>query len=78
MLEPGKEILLAHSAEEMTQYLESIDDAQAEQIAAAARERVCARDSSVTRAGELVRHLAIAREPALRSEIVGEQVVAAS
>jgi spore maturation protein CgeB len=78
LLEPGKEILLAHSAEEMTQYLQSIDEAQAEQIAAAARERVCARDSSVTRAGELVRHLAIAREPSMRSKIVGERVVAAS
>lgn len=78
LLEPGKEILLAHSAEEVTHYLESISDAQAEQIAAAARERVCARDSSVARAEELMRHLTAAGQPSVRSEVVGERAVAAS
>jgi spore maturation protein CgeB len=78
LLEPGKEVLLARSAAEMMHYLESISDAQAEQIAAAARERVCARDNSVSRAGELMRHLEAARQPSVRSPMVGERVVVAS
>lgn len=76
LLEPGKEVLLAHSAEEMMHYLENVSDAQAQQIAAAARERVCARDSSVARAEELMRHLTAARESSMRSEVIGERAVA--
>lgn len=76
LLEPGKEVLLARSPDEMTHYLESISDEQAEQIAAAARERVCEKHSSVARAGELVSHLTATRQPGLRSEVVGERVVA--
>ncbi|WP_157995127.1 CgeB family protein [Peristeroidobacter soli] len=63
VLEPGKEILLARSADEVTQHLENVSDAQAEQMAVAARERVCAEDSSVVRAGELMNYLSEARGP---------------
>lgn len=57
LLEPDKEILLARSPEDVTHYLDDVSDARAEQIAAAARERICAEDSSVSRAEELLNYL---------------------
>ena len=68
VLEPGKEILLAHSAADVTGHLESVSDAQALQIAAAARERICAEHSSAHRAAELESHLTAARASAERLE----------
>jgi spore maturation protein CgeB len=62
LLEPGKEILLANSTEDVTQFLENVSDAEAERIAGAARERICAEHSSVHRAEELESHLSAARE----------------
>jgi spore maturation protein CgeB len=61
VLEPGKEILLAHSADDVTAYLRDLSPAQAEQIAVAARERICAQHSSAHRADELESYLAAAR-----------------
>lgn len=61
VLEPGKEILLASSTDEVTRYLEDVSDAQARQIAIAARERVCAEHSSVHRAEQLEHYLNAAR-----------------
>jgi spore maturation protein CgeB len=68
VLEPGKEILLAHSAADVTAHLQGISDAQAEQIAAAARDRICAEHSSAHRAAELESYLAAARASAERHE----------
>lgn len=78
LLEPGKEILLARSSEDVTHFLEDVSDAQAEQIAAAARERVCAEDSSVARAEELLNYLGAPQGLIARPGVSGEQVVAAS
>jgi spore maturation protein CgeB len=78
LLEPDKEILLARSPEDVTHYLEDVSDAQAEQIAAAARERICAEDSSVARAEELMNHLGTVRGFNLRPETSSARVVAAS
>ncbi len=61
LLEPGREILLANSTEDVTQFLENVSDAEAAQIATAARERICAEHSSLHRAEELERYLSIAR-----------------
>lgn len=61
VFEPGKEILLARSAEDITDHLDNISDEQAQRIAAAARERVCAEHSSTRRAEELESYLAAAR-----------------
>lgn len=79
LLKPGKEILLARSADDVTHYLENVSDAEAEQIAAAARERVCAEDSSVCRAKELLNYLSAASgQLELHPETYGERVIAAS
>lgn len=78
LLEPDKEILLARSPEDVTHYLEDVSDAQAEQIATAARERVCAEDSSVARAEELLNYLGAPQGLNARPSVSGEQVVAAS
>lgn len=61
VLEPGKEILIAHTADDVTDHLRSFSDAQAREIADAARERVCAEHSSAHRAAELESYLAAAR-----------------
>ena len=68
MFEPGKEILLAQSAADVTAHLQGISDAQAQQIAAAAHERICVEHSSAHRAAELESYLAAARAPAVRHE----------
>lgn len=57
LLEPGKEILLAHSADDVTSVLRDMDHAQAQRIADAARERICAEHSSAQRALEFERYL---------------------
>ena len=57
LLEPGKEILLAHSADDVTSVLRDMDHAQARRIADAARERICAEHSSAQRALEFERYL---------------------
>jgi spore maturation protein CgeB len=61
VLEPGKEILIAHSADDVTSYLQNVTDAQTRDIAEAARERVCAEHSSDHRAAELESYLTAAR-----------------
>lgn len=61
VLEPGKEILIAHSANDVTSYLQTVSDAEARDIADAARERVCAEHSSAHRAAELESYLIEAR-----------------
>lgn len=64
VLEPGKEILIAHDADDVTRYLQSLTDAQTSEIANAARERVCAEHSSDHRAAELEDHLTAVRDSA--------------
>lgn len=61
VLEPGKEILLARSADDVTSYLQELSDEQAQQLASAARERVCAEHSSAHRGEELERYLEVSR-----------------
>lgn len=81
VLEPGKEILLARSTDDVTRYLEDVSDEQARQIAIAARERVCAEHSSVHRAEELERYLNAAHGGPDRRQAIGiggaERAVAA-
>lgn len=57
VLEPGKEILIAHSADDVTRYLRDVSDQETFNIAKAARERVCAEHSSAHRAAELENYL---------------------
>lgn len=61
VLEPGKEILIAHSADDVTEYLQGLSDSETSNMANAARERVCAEHSSAHRAAELENYLALAR-----------------
>jgi spore maturation protein CgeB len=83
LLEPGKEILLASSTEDVTHYIENLSDVEAERIAAAARERICAEHSSVHRAEELESYLSAARESKIRTPlpsvagVSGERAIAA-
>jgi len=83
LLEPGKEILLADSTEDVTRFLENVSDAEAEQIAAAARERICAEHSSVHRAEELEGYLSCVHRSEVRRPLApvagvsGERAVAA-
>lgn len=83
LLEPGREILLADSTEDVTRFLENVSDAEAGQIAAAARERICAEHSSVHRAEELERYLSAARQSEVRRPLAsvtgasGEHALAA-
>ncbi len=80
VLEPGTEILLARSADDVTRYLEELSDEQAQQVASAARERICAEHSSAHRAEQLESYLSQARTPPsqlkTRSEGTGERAVA--
>jgi spore maturation protein CgeB len=80
VLEPGKEILIAHSADDVTNYLQNVTDAQARDIAEAARERVCTEHSSDRRAAELESYLTAGRTPAgrmvRRSDEAGTRAVA--
>lgn len=69
MLEPGKEILLARSADEVTQYLGNVGDEQARRIADAARERICAEHSSARRAEEFENYLWSNREESIRTDL---------
>jgi spore maturation protein CgeB len=57
LLMPGKEILLAHCADDVTSLLRAMDQAEAQRIAGAARERVQAEHSSVQRALQFERYL---------------------
>jgi spore maturation protein CgeB len=61
VLTPNKEILLAHTAEDVTTYLQEVSDADARRLAMAARERISAEHSSARRAAELESYLAAAR-----------------
>lgn len=61
VLEPGKQILIARSADDVTDYLQNVSDEEARSIAAAARERVFAEHSSAHRAAELENYLMAAR-----------------
>lgn len=57
LFEPGKEILVARSTEDVVGYLDNVSDEHAGQIAAAARERVRAEHSSERRAEEFESYL---------------------
>ena len=70
VFEPDKEILLAHSTDEVTRHLDGVSDQRAQQIAAAARERICAEHSSSHRAEELEGYLAAARRGAVSGEAI--------
>jgi spore maturation protein CgeB len=61
VFEPGKEILLARNAAEVTAHVQGLSDAEARQIAAAAKERICSEHSSSHRAAELEKYLIAAR-----------------
>ena len=61
VLTPNKEILLAHTAEDVTTYLQDVSDADARRLAMAARERISTEHSSARRAAELESYLASAR-----------------
>jgi spore maturation protein CgeB len=80
VLEPGKEILIAHSADDVVRYLQNVSDAEAVEIADAARERVCAEHSSAHRAAELEIYLTAARtcagHPARMKADIGARAVA--
>jgi spore maturation protein CgeB len=58
---PGEEILVAHTAAQVTTYLQDLTASERELIAQAARERVLAAHSSSHRAAELERYIEIAR-----------------
>ncbi len=68
VLEPGKEILLAHSTDDVTRHLDCLSDEEAQQIADAARERICAEHSSTHRAEQLEGYLSA--EPDRRKAMV--------
>jgi spore maturation protein CgeB len=53
VLEPGKEILIADSAEESAEYLRSIKDAEAVRIGKRARARILAEHTSAVRSSQL-------------------------
>lgn len=57
LLEPGREILLARAADDVTTILQDLDHEQAQRIADAARERICAEHSSAQRAQEFESYL---------------------
>ncbi|GAA4011591.1 glycosyltransferase [Sphingomonas swuensis] len=57
LFEPGREILLARTTEDVVAALEGIAPAQARAIGEAARVRALAEHTSAVRAGELERHL---------------------
>ena len=61
--EPGEEILIAHSSEQVVGYLSDLDEARREAIAAAAQRRVLAFHTPDRRALELERYLAAAQTP---------------
>jgi spore maturation protein CgeB len=57
LLKPGREILVAHTADDVTTMLRGMDHAQAQRIADAARERICTEHSSARRAAEFESYL---------------------
>jgi spore maturation protein CgeB len=61
--EPGEEILIAHSSEQVVGYLSDLDEARREAIAAAARRRVLASHTPERRALELEHYLGAAQTP---------------
>lgn len=71
VLEPGKEILLARSTDDVTRHLDNVSDAEAQRIADAARERICAEHSSARRAEELESYLGTACSGANHPGAVG-------
>jgi spore maturation protein CgeB len=60
LLTPGEEILLAHTAQDVVSALRDIDETQAQRIADAARERICAEHSSTQRALQFEKYLSSA------------------
>jgi spore maturation protein CgeB len=70
VLEPGKEILLARSTDEVTHYLDTVSNEQARQIADAARARISDEHSSEVRAEQLESYLAAAGSSAVRQSAV--------
>jgi spore maturation protein CgeB len=67
VLEPGKEILIARSADDVTNYLQNVGDPETRSIAEAARERVFAEHSSAHRAAELESYLTSVSHPSRMS-----------
>jgi spore maturation protein CgeB len=61
LLEPGREILLARSTEDVIAALQGLSDEQAQAVGRAARVRVLAEHTAAHRAEELERHLVEAR-----------------
>ena len=64
VLEPGEEVMIARSSDEVVQLLRDIDADRARRIAESARERVLSAHSSERRAQELVMYLQEARRGA--------------
>lgn len=71
ILEPGAEILLARSTEDVIRHLDGMSDERARQIADAARERICAEHSSTRRAEQLESYLAGVRAESGRCRVTG-------
>jgi spore maturation protein CgeB len=78
VLTPGKEILLARTAEDVVTYLQSLSDAEARQLAAAARDRIGAQHSSSQRAAELESYISEARMSTPDSPVHGHYQPAAN
>ena len=57
LLEPGREILFAHSTDDVIAALEGIEPDRARAIGEAARHRVLAEHTAAHRAAELERHI---------------------
>lgn len=70
VLEPGKEILLARSTDEVTHHLDTVSDEQARQIADAARARISDEHGSEVRAEQLESYLAAAGSGVVRQSAV--------
>ncbi|HEY0938675.1 MAG TPA: glycosyltransferase [Steroidobacter sp.] len=75
LLAPGKEILLAHCAGDVTSLLRDMDQGEAQRIADAARERIQAEHSSERRALQLERYLS---ESNVRGPARGRHAVVAA
>ena len=63
---PGKEILVARSAQEVVQHLREVDEERRAEIGAAARARVLTEHTAEHRADELEEHVAQIRQGASR------------
>lgn len=62
LFEPGREILITHSAAQTLNYLQTVDETQRRKLAERARERLLREHTAGHRAAELVGHIHEARE----------------